>query len=132
MSTCRGVREDGCAYSVRPMIGTDWCINHSPDAEVIKLRDNARRNGGHARGQQLRREVERPPMPDEPPWWSLTDLEHARDAFRWCVQGLVKGSVDARTANALTSALHGFVEVTRGLQVDARESSLEVARGRRR
>jgi hypothetical protein len=37
MSTCSGIRADGEPCSVRPMVGKQWCINHSPDAEVIKL-----------------------------------------------------------------------------------------------
>jgi hypothetical protein len=127
MTSCKAMQPNGEPCSVRPLIGSEWCFNHSPDEAVGRLRDAARRSGGEARGKQLSRQA-RPPQLEKPSWWRLAELTDVRDAYAWCIRGLVEGSLDARTANALTSALHGLAEVRNGLNAESRERALAVVR----
>lgn len=130
MTFCKAVRPDGQPCSVRPLVGSDMCFNHSTDDSVVRLRDASRRAGGEARGKQLRRQAQ--PPEEEPSWWRLTELTDVRDAYVWCVRGLVEGTIDARTANALTTALHGLAEVRGTLTIESRERSLAAVHGGRR
>lgn len=48
-NTCAFIKEDGTPCRARPLIGDQYCINHSQDPKAIEKKAAAVRKGGRAR-----------------------------------------------------------------------------------
>jgi|CXWL01.1.fsa_nt_gi hypothetical protein len=131
MSQCSGTTADGKPCGVRCLVGQPWCFNHAPDDEVAAQRDEARREGGRARGIQLTRAAAVTDF-EEPEWWPLKGTGEVRGAFAWTARGLARGTIDARTANAMAAALRGLLDAIKDNEADSRLRSLEAALGGRK
>lgn len=128
MKRCEGVTRHGGPCGVRPLTGGSWCFNHAPDPAVREKRARARRAGGKARGIQLARPNAALAASDErPTWWSLSSASDVLGAHAWLVRQLACAQIDARTANAITAALHGVSESLAACTVERRLDALEGA-----
>ncbi len=102
-SPCQGRTASGAACRAPAQSGRPFCFQHDPDA--AQRRAEARRAGGRARGDQLRKPRARPER--APSWVGLDGPAEIRAGFSWAAAALVEHRIDPKAANALVGILGG-------------------------
>jgi hypothetical protein len=116
VARCRGINRGGKRCGARPITGTEWCINHSPDiADETRKAWSAK--GGRNSAARVRA---RKQLPGE----ILTSDELA--AWLSVVfRQLIVGKIDPPIATAAANLARTMTEISRAADVQTRLDELE-------
>ena len=116
VAICQGIARSGQRCRARPIVGTDWCINHSP-AITDAQRRAWKARGGHNSAALVRA---RKQLPMEP----LTSEEVA-SYLSIGIRGVLTKSVAPAVLNAISNAARALSEIRRDAEFEVRLEALE-------
>ena len=116
VAVCHGIARSGQRCRARPIVGSQWCINHDPSISDAQRREWAAK-GGHNSAAQVRA---RKALPMEP----LTPDEIAA-YISIAFKGVLAKSVEPAVLNAMANAGRAMSEIRRASEVQTRIDELE-------
>ncbi len=118
--TCHGITKGGTRCRARPLVGSNYCLAHSPTISD-EQRAAWRATGGANSASKVRARKALP-----------TELMHSDELAAWltvCLKQVIAGRMDPPVGTAAANLARTIAEIRRGAEIEGRLSEVETMLG---